>query len=161
MLTAEPFSAGAPTMRYLFLSMILALAVPTAWAAEGSADVIGRVKMVRGDAFIQRATGQVAAEPGTTLTGSDVLVTGSNGQLGVTFADNSRFALGPNTEIELQTFSFNTTTHEGQFESNIKRGRLSVISGRIAKSSPDAMTVRTPSQILGVRGTEFLVRVSP
>jgi len=34
-----------------------------------------------------------------------------------------------------------------------------VISGRIAKQSPDAMTVRTPSAILGVRGTEFLVKV--
>jgi hypothetical protein len=34
---------------------------------------------------------------------------------------------------------------------------LSVISGRIAKQSPEAMTVRTPSTILGIRGTEFVV----
>jgi hypothetical protein len=27
----------------------------------------------------------------------------------------------------------------------------------MAKQSPDAMTVRTPSAILGVRGTEFVV----
>jgi hypothetical protein len=32
-----------------------------------------------------------------------------------------------------------------------------VISGRLAKASPDAMTVRTPTAILGVRGTEFVV----
>jgi hypothetical protein len=35
-----------------------------------------------------------------------------------------------------------------------------VISGRIAKQAPDAMTIRTPSAILGVRGTEFAVSVS-
>jgi len=36
---------------------------------------------------------------------------------------------------------------------------LSVVSGRIAKQSPDAMTVRTPTAILGVLGTEFAVSV--
>jgi hypothetical protein len=35
-----------------------------------------------------------------------------------------------------------------------------VISGRIAKQAPDAMTVRTPAAILGVRGTEFVVTVN-
>ena len=34
-----------------------------------------------------------------------------------------------------------------------------MVSGRIAKQSPDAMTVRTPVAILGVRGTEFVVSV--
>jgi hypothetical protein len=33
------------------------------------------------------------------------------------------------------------------------------VSGRIAKKSPQAMTVRTPSATLGVRGTEFVVSV--
>jgi hypothetical protein len=32
-----------------------------------------------------------------------------------------------------------------------------VVSGRIAKQSPEAMTVRTPFAVLGVRGTEFAV----
>ena len=34
---------------------------------------------------------------------------------------------------------------------------LAVTSGRIAKQTPEAMTVRTPSAVLGVRGTEFVV----
>jgi hypothetical protein len=29
----------------------------------------------------------------------------------------------------------------------------------MVKQSPDAMRVRTPSAIMGVRGTEFIVRV--
>ena len=35
---------------------------------------------------------------------------------------------------------------------------LSVVSGKLAKQSPDAMKVKTPAAVLGVRGTEFLVR---
>ena len=38
-------------------------------------------------------------------------------------------------------------------------GTLAVVSGRIAKKAPQAMTVRTPSAVLGVRGTEFVVSV--
>jgi hypothetical protein len=40
----------------------------------------------------------------------------------------------------------------------LKRGTLAVVSGKLAKQSPDAMKVRTPAAVLGVRGTEFLVR---
>jgi hypothetical protein len=36
-----------------------------------------------------------------------------------------------------------------------------VISGKIAKQSPEAMKVRTPAAILGARGTEFFVQVVP
>ena len=39
------------------------------------------------------------------------------------------------------------------------RQRLAVISGKIAKHEQDAMKVKTPSSILGVRGTEFVVEV--
>ena len=54
--------------------------------------------------------------------------------------------------------SFAAYVHS-QFDASLKKGSLSVISGRIAKQSPDAMTLRTPSAILGVRGTEFVVSV--
>jgi len=33
------------------------------------------------------------------------------------------------------------------------------VSGKIAKSGRDAMQVRTPNSLLGVRGTRFIVEV--
>jgi hypothetical protein len=35
-----------------------------------------------------------------------------------------------------------------------------VISGKMVKQSPEAMKIRTPASILGVRGTEFVVKVA-
>jgi len=55
---------------------------------------------------------------------------------------------------------FDSTTHAGQFDTSLKRGSLAVVSGKIVKQSPEAMRVRTPSSIMGVRGTEFVVRVT-
>jgi hypothetical protein len=82
----------------------------------------------------------------------------SDGSAGITFIDNSLLSVGPNSVLQIERYAFNSTTHEGVFDATLARGTLSVVSGKIAKQSPDAMKVRTPSSILGVRGTEFLVR---
>jgi hypothetical protein len=90
---------------------------------------------------------------------ADVLVTGADGSVGVTFLDNSLFSLGPSSTLAIDRYAFNSTTHDGQFDASLKRGTLAVVSGRMVKRSPEAMRVRTPSAIMGVRGTEFVVKV--
>ena len=77
--------------------------------------------------------------------------------VGITMDDDSLLSAGPNSELSLDRYAFDTTTNQGRFEASLNKGTMAVISGRIAKQSPDAMTVRTPTAILGVRGTEFVV----
>ncbi|HEU5481405.1 MAG TPA: FecR domain-containing protein, partial [Candidatus Tumulicola sp.] len=72
-------------------------------------------------------------------------------------SDNSLLSAGPNSELALDQYSFDPTTNEGRFDTKLSKGTLAVVSGRIAKQSPKAMTVRTPGATLGVRGTEFVV----
>ena len=57
-------------------------------------------------------------------------------------------------------YDFDTTTHAGRFDTSLKKGTLAVVSGKMVKQSPDAMKVRTPAAIMGVRGTEFIVQVA-
>lgn len=144
-----------------FRTILIALAVAclaTSQAAADSSD-IGRVKRASGEAFIERGDARLAAEPGLILTVHDVLVTGADGGLSVTFIDNSRFSAGPNSRVSLNEFEFNATTHEGKIELGIQRGSIAVISGQISKKKRDAMKVRTPTSVLGVRGTRFVVEV--
>ena len=77
----------------------------------------------------------------------------------MTFTDNSLLSAGPNSTLTIDRYAFDSTTHAGQFDASLRRGTLAVISGKLVKQSPGAMRVRTPSTILGVRGTEFVVRV--
>ena len=122
-------------------------------------EAIGQVKTATGEAHIARGSEKLPAEPGLFLEQADRLITGADGSLGVTFIDNTRFSAGPNSVINLKRFRFNSTTHEGAFSSKVEKGTLAVVSGKLAKRSPDAITVETPTAILGVRGTQFLVRV--
>jgi hypothetical protein len=89
-----------------------------------------------------------------------VLTTGPNSSVGITFIDNSRFSAGPNSRLELKQFRFNPTTHEGEFLTEMHRGTLAIVSGQIARRSSEAMKVKTPTTILGVRGTRFAVQVT-
>lgn len=120
---------------------------------------IGRVKLVSGVATIERGGQKIAAASGLILQKGDTIVTGRNGRIGVTFNDNTRFAAGPNSRINLADYMFNDTTHQGQFLTRVDRGTLAIVSGQIAKSSRDAMRVKTPTALLGVRGTRFVVEV--
>jgi len=127
-------------------------------AVSAMAGEVGQIKTSKGTVFIERGGKSLPAPVGTIVEASDTLRTGRDGSAGITFLDNSRMALGPGSTLAIDRFDFNQTTHEGHFDSTLKRGTLSAVSGKMAKHSPDAMTVRTRSTILAVRGTEFLVR---
>jgi hypothetical protein len=127
---------------------------------SASAEPIGQIKTATGDVAIERAGARQPAAAGDRVEQSDVVVTGKDGTVGITFQDNSMMSLGPDSTLALDRFRFDSTTHEGAFESSLRRGTLSVRSGYIVQQGPpgEAMTVRTPAAILGVRGTEFVVR---
>jgi hypothetical protein len=121
------------------------------------ADDIAQFKVAKGAVHVERSGQRLPARVGTHLQATDTVVTGADGAAGIAFVDNSLLSVGPNSVLAIERYAFNSTTHEGTFESSLRKGTLSVVSGKIAKQSPDAMKVKTPSSILGVRGTEFLV----
>ena len=117
---------------------------------------IGQIKTARGEVVIERNAQTLPANVGARLLAADVVRTGADGAVGIVMSDNSLLSAGPNSILSLDRFEFDPTTSQGQFDASLRKGSLSVISGRIAKQSPGAMTVRTPAAILGVRGTEFV-----
>lgn len=131
------------------------------FAAAGWAADAGEIKTVQGAAHIERGTQRIAARAGMPVRESDRLVTGEDGAMGVTFADNSLLSIGPNSVLAIDRYVFDSTTNGGRFDSTLSKGSLTAVSGKLVKQSPEAMRVRTPSAIMGVRGTEFAVRVDP
>lgn len=142
-------------IRQCVLACVLGLA-PIA----GLATDIAQFKVAKGAVYFERGGKRFPAYVGTHLQATDTVVTGADGSAGITFIDNSLLSVGPNSVLQIERYAFNSTTHEGVFDTTLSKGTLSVVSGKIAKQSPEAMKVRTPSSILGVRGTEFLVRTN-
>ena len=137
----------------------LIMGVILAFAGSAAAADIGLVKVANGDVRIERAGAKLPATVGMGLITSDVIVTGADGSAGITFTDNSLVSVGPGSVFAIDKYSFDSTTHAGEFLGNLKQGRLAAVSGKMVKQSPESMKIRTPSSIMGVRGTEFVVQV--
>jgi hypothetical protein len=141
-------------LRRIFAIVALAsLVTMPAWAE------IARVKTSVGSATVERGASSLPATPGLQLNAGDRLVTGKDGRISVSFIDNTRFSVGPNSSIAVNEFNYDRTRQKGSFVTQVDRGSLAVVSGKIAKSDRDAMKVRTPNTLLGVRGTKFIVEV--
>ena len=124
---------------------------------QANAAEIGRIKVAKGKVMIERGGSAVPGGVGIRVQSSDRIITGADGSVGITMDDDSLLSAGPNSVLSLDRYAFDPTTSQGRFDAGLNKGTLMVISGRIAKGSPDAMTVRTPAVLLGVRGTTFAV----
>jgi hypothetical protein len=137
--------------------LLAAMAFTAALGGNAWAQEAGLVKSSRGKVMIERDGQSLAALPGVKVMASDRLVSGPDASAGIALLDNTLLTVGPNSTVTLDRFAFDSTTHQGALEASIKRGTLAVVSGKIAKASPEAVQFRTPHSILGVRGTEFII----
>jgi hypothetical protein len=134
----------------------LMLSVQTGHAADESAGV---VKNVSGSARIERGGAVLPVLVGTSVQARDRIVTGGDGSVGITLKDDTRLSAGPNSVLALDQFAFNSTTNEGLISLQVLKGTLRSITGLIARQSPTALAVRTPTATIGIRGTDFIVEV--
>jgi len=139
--------------QHVALSVALVLATQTSWAA----DEAGTVKISKGPVHVERASGRIDAPVGTRIFSSDRVITGADGAVGITLRDNTLLSAGPNSIVDLNKFVFDSTTHAGAIDATVKRGTLSVISGKISKASPESVRFSAPGMSLGVRGTSFVI----
>jgi hypothetical protein len=137
---------------------LIALVLAAAPVAARADDPIGQIKTETGTVTVERAGKALPVAIGDHVFQADKITTAPDGSVGITFADNSMMSLGPDSQLALDQFRFDSTTQDGVFDSSLQKGTLAVKSGQIVHQTPEAMHIRTPAALLGVRGTEFVVR---
>lgn len=147
-------SVAVPPWPAALACIALALAVIPA-AAQSAA--MGQVKLASGVAEVVRGGQVVQATVGLVLLESDVIRTGADGRLGVSLRDETRLSFGPRTELVLSKFAYAPAEDRLGLTMRLIRGTLSYISGRIAKLAPGAVTIETPTSVIGVRGTHLVI----
>lgn len=99
------------------------------------------------------------AQPGTPIYQGSTLTTGSDGSLGITLKDNTVMSFGPDTEVSIDDYLYKPAQDRLKLVARIAKGTLHYLSGIIAKLKPEAVSINTPTGIIGVRGTRFAVKV--
>jgi hypothetical protein len=138
---------------------IFGIALLAALSAHAQDAAIGYVKTVSGEASVTTGGKQAKAEAGTPVLVGSVLRTGAKGTLGVTFKDETVMSFGPNTELTVDEYLYAPSQGKLKMGSKLSKGSMNYVSGVIAKLQPDAVSVTTPTGTIGVRGTNFVVRV--
>ncbi len=139
-----------------YLNGILLLIGGAAMADEAP---IGYVKTVTGEATVSTAGKLVKAQAGTPVAQGSVLKTGAKSSMGVTFKDETVMSFGPDTELTVDEYLYAPSQGKLKMGSKLAKGSMNYVSGVIAKLNPDAVSVQTPSGTIGVRGTQFVVKV--
>ena len=118
---------------------------------------IGKVKTLKGNAWIERGSAKTPVAVGSALQAKDRVVTDANSTAGLVLRDNTLLIVGPQSALEMNRYAFDSTSHKGEMDASVKRGTVAVISGKIAKATPENVSFSTPHMTLGVRGTEFII----
>ena len=148
----------SPPLRHLLAGLLL---TTLPWAALAGTEPVGYVKTVTGEAWVTTAGQRTIAQPGTAVLLGSQLKTLPAATLGVTFKDNTLMAFGPDTEMTVDEYLYAPAQGQLRLGTQLVKGSLNYVSGVIAKLRPEAVTVKTPTGIIGVRGTQFVVKVEP
>ena len=131
-------------------------------APTGGGTAIGRVDTVVGRATVVRTDGsQVSAEQGTPIFQGDTIKTALDGKLGIVFVDETRFSIGENGHMVIDSMIYDPGAQTGNSAFKVVEGVFSFISGQIAKTDADAMVIDTPVATIGIRGTHGAGKAAP
>ena len=116
---------------------------------------IGQVQNISGIVFAIRPDGtRVPLQAGSPVYQGDVLESGADGAIGVMLADQTTFSMGENGKMVLDEMIYDPAAQTGAVSMSVVQGVFTFVSGQVAKTDPDAMSLKTPFATIGIRGTQ-------
>jgi FecR protein len=125
---------------------------------QSNDDAVGQVATLEGFASVTRGNAAPAAlKVSDGVFKGDVLGTGANSSLGVTFDDETTFSLSANSRIAVNEFIYEEGGNANKALFIVARGTLAFVASQVAKTGD--MKIATPTTSLGIRGTTGVVDV--
>jgi len=129
---------------------------------------IGKVVTATGAVAIEHVNAvviqaSVASQAGQTKVGDlvylgDVVQTGADGRVGITFTDGTSFNLSNNAHMALSEFVYDPNGKSNSTLFNLTKGTFTFVAGKVAKTGD--MKIDTPVATMGIRGTTPHVEIS-
>jgi hypothetical protein len=140
---------------------LVALATPHPAAAQ--AVQAGVSSAVRGDVNrASPATGRAARArlaPGQDIFMRDGIDTAAQSMTQLLLLDESTFTLGPQSEVVIDDFVYDPSAAGGVLTASAVKGTFRFISGQIGAVRTPNISIKTPSAVIGVRGTILLTDI--
>ena len=127
---------------------------------------IGKVVSATGSVTIEHAAvvvlqanlpSSVQAKAGDFVYRADVVQTGADGKVNITFTDGTAFNLSSNARMEVNEFVFSPDGQSNSSFFKLAKGTFTFVAGKVAKSGN--MKIDTALATVGIRGTTPHVEV--
>jgi hypothetical protein len=121
----------------------------------------GAVTIEHGGAVVVQAN--LPGQPSRTKIGDpvfmgDVVQTGADGRVGITFTDGTAFNLTSNARMVLNEFVYDPNSKSNSTLFSLTKGTFTFVAGKVAKTGD--MKIETPVATMGIRGTTPRVEIS-
>lgn len=139
--------------------IVLALCLILPGAAGAAQNYIGKVKGTRGLVSIVRNGKTIPAYPMMKIQLKDVIMTGSNGALGILLKDNTLLSMGPMSKLSMDKFVFSPDKNKFGMQVTMQQGTFVYLSGLLGKLAPLSVDIKTPvGEISMLKKTNFMAR---
>jgi hypothetical protein len=132
-------------------------ATPDATAADTPEEPVGNVATVTGSASVIRNDKTTPLKVKDEIYLNDVVQTGANSALGITFIDATTFNLKASTTITIDNYVYEDGGKSNAAIFDVAKGTAAFVAASVAKTGD--MKITTPTATLGIRGTTGLVEV--
>ena len=148
-------------MKKIFLIVSLLILITTSVFAvieQKAGEVIGQM----GTTFNERSGKTEKVEKGYIITMNDFLQTGEDGGMILKYVDDTKFTMGPNTELIIDEFAFDTSKVPiiVAMSTTVNVGTFTYESGQISNLG-GSVEINTASATITVQGTAFSGTVTP
>ena len=129
---------------------------------------IGKVIVATGSVTIEHVNavvlqanlgaGAAVTKVGDAVYQGDIVQTGADGKVGITFTDGTAFNVSTNARMVLNEFVYDPNSKSNSTLISLTKGTFTFVAGQVAKTGD--MKVETPVATMGIRGTTPHVEIS-
>ena len=146
---------GATILRQSIVIVVLSVLILPFNSFANTA--IGNVILAKGVVTASGVGGARTLAKGSEVFLAETVVTAADSFVVIRMTDASKISLRPKSEMILEKFSEEAGKEEALLD--LVKGGLRVLSGGIGKKRPEQFQVETAVATVGIRGTDFLMRL--
>ena len=141
--------------RSALVALVLSVSAFAAWADGTLTHLSGPVSVLKADGKTVPGVQGVKVNPG------DTVITGVGGFVRMEMSDGGEMVLRPDSQLKIDAYTFSVAQPtEDSFVFSMLKGGMRTISGLIGKrGNRDAYSLTTKTATIGIRGTQFDLRV--
>lgn len=131
------------------------------WACTAAiaSEPVGGVDVQTGAGIIAREGKEVPSQLKSEIFMDD-LISSKDGDIGITFVDNTVVAISPGSELTVDDFVYDpNNADKSKLGVNVVSGTVRYASGAIAHQNNQNVAINTPTATIAVRGTNFTATV--